>query len=321
MFRLICCLLTGLILSAPAARSESLPFSTVFVGEKAFDDVIARAHKENWADLPFGKRITTIGRHFLGVPYQNYTLEIDDRIEAPSVNFEGMDCWTYFEISLALARMLDFPRDHHHPRMMLKLIELDRYRGGNCDGTYLSRLHYLEDWSGDNHQRGLVQDLTQSLGGKKARLRCREMTIGWKHYRYMRENPDLREGIRLMEERVERETHYYLPKSAVPAIEKDLQEGDIIGIYSWNQRRLSTSHVGLATRDENGILRFMHATTQKRYGRSVALDSRLSTYLDRFKTHAGILVARPLPLPADQRDTLTQSISEHTKGDLPAKND
>lgn len=311
------CLLGGYLVASPPARADSLPFSTVFVGEKQFEAFIERAHRENWAELPFGPRITTIGRHFLGVPYKNYTLEIDDRIEAPSVNFEGMDCWTFFEISLALARMLDLPREHHHPRMMLKLIELDRYRGGICDGTYLSRLHYLEDWARDNHERNLLEDLTRRLGGKKAPLRCREMTIGWKHYRYMRENPDLREGIRRMEERVERETHYYLPKSQVPAIEKDLQEGDIVGIYSWNQRRLSTSHVGLATRDEEGTLRFMHATTQKRYGRTVALDSRLSTYLNRFNTHAGILVARPRPLPPE----LIQSLTSPAADDPPLLND
>jgi hypothetical protein len=293
------------------AETDRLPFSTVFVGEEQFNTVIERAHRENWKALPFGKRIVTFGKHFLGVPYENYTLEIDDHIEAPSVNFEGMDCWTFFEIALALARMFDLPREHHHPQMMLKLIELDRYRGGVCDGTYLSRLHYLEDWARDNHRRDLVQDLTESLGGRKARLRCREMTIGWKHYRYMRENPDLREGIRQMESRVENETHYYIPKSQVPEIEEHLQDGDIIGIYSWNQRRLSTSHVGLALRDENGVLRFMHATTQKRYGRSVALDSRLSTYLNRFRTHGGILVARPLPLSAELIDAQTRTTPNH----------
>jgi hypothetical protein len=289
--------------------AERLPFSTVFVGEKQFEEVIKRAHQEKWADIPFGKRITTFGKHFLGVPYKNYTLEIDDRIEAPSVNFEGMDCWTFFEIALALARLMDFPPEHHHPQMMLKLIELDRYRGGVCTGSYLSRLHYLEDWARDNHRRDLVQDITPQLGGKKAPLRCREMTIGWKHYRYMRENPDLREGIRKMEERVEKETHYYITKSQVPKIEDQLQEGDIIGIYSWNQRRLSTSHVGLATRDKQGVLRFMHATTQKRYGRSVAMDSRLSTYLNRFRTHGGILVARPLPLSETRRQELMSSVT------------
>jgi hypothetical protein len=304
-------LLLGMLVCPSPAETAPLPFTTVFVGEEQFNAVIERAHEENWADLPFGKRIVTFGKHFLGVPYENYTLEIDDHIEAPSVNFEGMDCWTFFEIALALARMCDLPREHHHPQMMLKLIELDRYRGGVCDGTYLSRLHYLEDWARDNHRRDLVQDLTQSLGGRKARLRCREMTIGWNHYRYMRENPELREGIRRMEERVEKETHYYIPKSQVPDIEKELQDGDIIGIYSWNQRRLSTSHVGLAHRDENGVLRFMHATTQKRYGRSVALDSRLSTYLNRFRTHGGILVARPLPLSPQLIDTQTRTTPNH----------
>jgi hypothetical protein len=55
----------------------------------------------------------------------------------------------------------------------------------------------------------------------------------------------------------------------------------------------------------------MHATTQKRYGRSVALDSRLSTYLNRFRTHGGILVARPLPLSAELIDAQTRTTPNH----------
>jgi hypothetical protein len=41
---------------------------------------------------------------------------------------------------------------------------MDRYRGGECTGDYLSRLHYLEDWLYDNNRRGLVEDLTRDLG-------------------------------------------------------------------------------------------------------------------------------------------------------------
>ena len=42
--------------------------------------------------------------------------------------------------------MLDEPREQWKPETMLRYIELDRYRGGQCTGSYLSRLHYLEDW-------------------------------------------------------------------------------------------------------------------------------------------------------------------------------
>ena len=81
------------------------------------------------------------------------------------MNFTGLDCWTFYETALAFARMLDEPVENWTPETLLRYVELDRYRGGQCTGEYLSRLHYLEDWLADNDRRGLVQDLTQSLGG------------------------------------------------------------------------------------------------------------------------------------------------------------
>jgi len=154
-FRRVLCLALALCLSGfTSARAEGLPFDTVFKGRSQFDALVAQADK--WKSLPIGERVAAIGRAQTGTRYKSFTLEIDDRIEAPSVNLTGLDCWTFFETSLAFARMLDEPRENWTPQTMLKYIEADRYRGGNCDGTYLSRLHYLEDWLHDNNRRGLV---------------------------------------------------------------------------------------------------------------------------------------------------------------------
>ena len=283
-----------LLASTAGLRAQNpggLPFDTVFKGKDRFNALVAQADK--WKSLPIGERTATVGRALVGTPYKSYTLEIDDRIEAASANFNGLDCWTFFEVSLAFARMLDEPRDQWTPQTFLKYIEKDRYRGGVCTGSYLSRLHYLEDWLHDNDRRGLVQDLTQSLGGIRAPHSAVEMTRGWKGYRYMRANPDLRKGIAAMEARVGSEPMYYIPKSKVPAIESKLQSGDIIGICSNDGGLIGTSHVGLALRTSDGVLHFMHASSPRNYGK-VTIDQRLSGYLNNFRTHAGILVARPL---------------------------
>src|SRR5436305_4187902 len=108
--------------------------------------------------------------------------------------------------------MLSGPREDWTPETMLHYIELDRYRGGKCTGEYLSRLHYLEDWVGDNARRGLVSDLSRGLGGKKIRGDAREMSIGWKHYRYLAADPLLLPALRKMEGRVTRMTVYHIPK-------------------------------------------------------------------------------------------------------------
>lgn len=290
-------LLFFLLLLATAATSafaqSGLPFSTVFKGQDRFQQLVSQARESNWRSLPIGERTAAIGKTMTGTRYKNYTLEIDDRVEAPSVNMNGMDCWTFFEISLAFARMLDEPESNWTPQRMLHYIELDRYRDGRCDGTYLSRLHYLEDWLADNDRRGLVEDLTRSLGGRSVPHSAREMTVAWKSYRYLRNNPGLLGPLGRMESRVSSRPMYQIPKSRVAAIESKLRNGDIIGIVSRDGRRgFATSHVGLAYRTGDGVLHFMHASSPRNYGR-VLVDSRLSSYLYKYGSHTGILAARP----------------------------
>jgi len=81
-------------------------------------------------------------------------------------------------------------------------------------------------------------------------------------------------------------------------MERHLQSGDIIGIVTRDQGGVC-SHVGLAARDADGTLRFMHASKNHQ---AVVVDSRLSVYLDRFQSHAGIMAARPLSVRFTLRD-------------------
>jgi hypothetical protein len=229
----------------------------------------------------------------LGTRYKSYTLEIDNRIESPSVNFNGLDCWTFFETSLAFARMLNEPEESWTPENFLHYIEIDRYRGGVCTGEYLSRLHYLEDWLYDNDKRGLIEDLTAKLGGQSVPHAAHEMTTGWRHYRYLAANKSLLGPLARMEANVSSRPLYQIPKSRVAKIEPKLQSGDIIGIVSHDGRLYSTSHVGLALRTSDGVLHFMHASAPHNYGK-VVVDSRLSSYLNTFRSDTGIMVARPL---------------------------
>ena len=272
---------------------SGLPFGTVFKGRDRFDSLVSKARQENWKALPIGERTAAVGRALVGTRYKSYTLEIDNHIEAPSANFTGMDCWTFYEISLAFARMLNDPEENWTPEHLLHYIELDRYRGGQCTGEYLSRLHYLEDWLADNDRRGLVEDLTRSLGGVSVPHSAREMTVAWRHYRYLAANPSLLGPLRQMEARVSSRPLYQIPKNRVASIEGKLRSGDIIGVISRDGGQFSTSHVGLAVRVPDGSLHFMHASSPRNYGR-VVIDSTLSSYLNRYRSDSGILVARPL---------------------------
>src|SRR5436189_6455308 len=154
-----------LICWVAAAMGSRLPLSTIFRGQDQFNRLVAKAKSENWAELPIGERTAAVGQALVGTRYKHFTLEIDNHIESPSVNFQGMDCWTFFEIALSFARMLNEPESNWTPERLLHYIELDRYRGGECTGDYLSRLHYLEDCLYDNDRRGPSEGLTRSIGG------------------------------------------------------------------------------------------------------------------------------------------------------------
>ena len=225
VFLLSCTLLLPVITGrgVPAASAAgTLPFDTVFKGRDRFDALVKQAEAGNWKDLAIGQRTAAVGRALTGVPYKNYTLEIDDHVEAPSANLLGLDCWTFFETSLGFARMLGEPREQWTPETLLKYLELDRYRGGRCTGDYLSRLHYLEDWVADNERRGLVKDLTRSLGGNPYPHNAQEMTILWRSYRYLRNNPGLLSPLRDMEERITRMTLLGIPNNRIARIENNV---------------------------------------------------------------------------------------------------
>lgn len=250
-----------------------------------------RAEREQWGSLPIGARTVTVGRALTGTPYANFTLEIDDRIESPSVNLHALDCWTFYEVSLAFARMVGSHPGPWSSTELLRLVELERYRNGVCDGTYLSRMHHLEEVFHDNENRGLGVNVTRSLGGVPVRRNIREMQIAWRHYRYLRNNPSLRGGIARVEQRVSRLPVNYIPKNRVAGIESRLQDGDVLAIACRDQSGY-TSHVGLAVRD-GSTCRFMHATSSRDKGRCCVVDRRISTYLYEKQDNMGLIVFRP----------------------------
>src|SRR5947207_5544375 len=212
-------LILAVALTGNTHAAVTLPMRTVFKGQDSFEQLVVRAKAENWKSLSIGERTATVGQAMVGTRYRSFTLEVDNRTESPSVNLTGLDCWTFFEVALALARMLDDPEENWTPARLLHYIEMDRYRDGECTGAYLSRLHYLEDWLYDNNRRGLVADLTRSLGGIGVPHSAREMTDGWRHYRYLVHNRSLLSPLGDMEAQVSSRPLYEIPKNRVAAVE------------------------------------------------------------------------------------------------------
>ena len=282
--------------AVPPPSSPRLPLATVFQGESKFQAIVAKAERENWRKLPLGERTIRVARELVGTPYVNYTLEVDDRTESPVANLKGMDCWTYYENSLALARMLRHKPAPYKPQDLLHMVEIERYRSGVCTGSYLSRMHHLEEVFHDNQRRGYATNITSRIpGAERIQREIKEMTVQWKAYRYLRSNPSLIAPMGKIEEQVSDLPVYHVPKSKVRNAEKYLQNGDICAITTSHPGGY-TSHVGLIIRLQDRAY-FAHATSDTDKGRMTVIDRPIADYVNGASKHAGIIICRPNDVP------------------------
>lgn len=283
--------------SVSATHKPRLPLSVVFKGESKFRSIVAKAIRENWRELPIGDRTIRVARELTGSPYVNYSLEVDNRIESPVVNLNAMDCWTFYENSLAISRMLALKHGPYRPEDMLQMIEIERYRNGTCTGNYLSRMHQLEEVFHDNQRRGLATNITARLHGSvRIKREIHEMTVQWRNYRYLKHNPSLIGPMGKIEARVSKLPVYHVPKDKVRAAEACLQNGDICAITTHDPNAY-TSHVGLIVKI-HGRAYFTHATSERSKGRMIIIDRPVSDYLYENSKHAGMIICRPLDLSA-----------------------
>ena len=264
-----------------------------FKGTDQFQKISNKAISKHWHKLPIGERIMVFAREMHGTPYVGFTLEIHDRIESPSVNLRGLDCWTFFETALGMARMVELQKPSYHPNDLLREIEWTRYRGGTCNGNYLDRIHYLAEWFFEAEARGIATDITRELGHSQrlSDRKIQEMTVLWKSYRYLKNNPSLRKPMAVHESRVARLPVDYIPREKVHLVEPKLQNGDILGIVTRHDGGFC-SHVGLLSKGKDGVARLMHAS---RNYKKVVVDKSISAYLKSFSSHLGVMVARPRP--------------------------
>jgi len=271
------------------ARRQPVPGSgEQFKGTAVLDAILDRAEAEDWNAKPIGDLMGLIGLELRNTPYVAGTLELYDDREVCSANLLGLDCVTFFESVLGIARMIK--SDEHRPGDLLAELTSMRYRDGKII-DYASRLHYTCEWFSDNDRKGLVDTITKSLqGSEKYAKHIDFMSTHVSAYEQLKENPVLVDEIQEVERRLNEETRYYLPKAQVKDAEAELRTGDIVAITT-SIPGLDVSHTGLCYRDDKGMLRLLHASLTHR---KVVLDTELSAYLAGNKKQTGIMVARPL---------------------------
>ena len=259
-----------------------------FSGREVFERLLALAREQGWRKLAIGERIGAIGIALLHTPYVAATLEIGDGREVCSVDLHGLDCVTFFETAVCVARMLK--TGGRTPRALLEQVCFTRYRAGR-PGGYASRLHYMSDWFADNARKRVVRLLTRELPGA-ARLdkRVSFMSTHPAAYPRLSADPALVRTIARIEHRINDRPTVYVPKDRVVDAQPFLMTGDILGITT-SIDGLDCAHAGLCYRDEPGRVRLLHASTTVR---EVTLDDELTAYLARVPSHTGVIVARPL---------------------------
>lgn len=243
---------------------------------------------EKQTNLLLNELMFKIANKFIGTPYVGNTLEGSGG-EMCRINFEGLDCVTFYELVLCMAR--SFKKGDFDISSLVNEVTYVRYRGGVLDG-YESRLHYTSDWIYDNVQKNVVTDITKSLGGIKFEPKVGFMSSNPDKYAALKDNPKLVKIIKKFEDEINSRKHYFIPKDEVKAIEYELQNADIIAIVT-SIKGLDYSHTGIISKSENSNAHLFHASTNQK---KVIIDEPISEYLKKSKSATGISVIRPLEI-------------------------
>jgi hypothetical protein len=242
---------------------------------------------KNLSEKPIGYVIAEIGKSFIGTDYLAHSLEINGD-EQLVINLTGLDCTTFLENALVLARCIkegDTSFENYQ-----KELQYIRYRGGVIDG-YSSRLHYFSDWIYDNVTKGVIEDVTKEIGGKKIKFNLNFMSTHPESYKQLKEDPGLIPTIEKQEKEISSREYRFFPKDEFSSIENLIQNGDLIAITT-TVEGLDIGHIGIAAKLDDGRIHLLHAPTENTQVQITIQP--LAAYLKKYKRHSGVIVLRAL---------------------------
>jgi hypothetical protein len=255
------------------------------------------ARQNRFDTLAIGKRIARIGETFVGSPYVPGTLDPPGP-ERMVINLRAMDCVTFVENMLVLAHFVrEAPRDildrpEEAMRTYQAMIERIRYRDGKLSG-YPSRLHYFTEWYRDNEKKGLLEDMTDDLGGVVDAEPFSFMTEHRDAYKQLVASNDFYAEIGRIEGRLSQTPRYNIPEAQVAAIMDRLEDGDILAMAS-TLKGLDVAHTGIAVRTADGV----HLLNAPLVGKSVEISEKtIPDRLAGIRSQDGLMVGRPLERP------------------------
>jgi hypothetical protein len=280
----------GKTLPAMKIRISSLPllaFSLLtFIYTSSLAQTATQKAFTQKMELPasgdLGTQVLRMAESFLGIPYVASTLE-GNPTEKLVCKFDGLDCTTLVESSIALAIAKNENLNYEGYKSELTKI---RYRDGIIDG-YPSRLHYVLDWMYENEKRGRLEDITSKVGGIPYKKEINFMSNHANFYPAL-DNTEVWEKIKEQENIINSREYSYIPKASLQKTEPMLRDGDIVAFTS-SVEGLDCNHMGIITKIGNRAY-LLHASLA---GKKVILSSLpLAEYVASVPKHTGMIVAR-----------------------------
>lgn len=248
--------------------------------DRALAEEVLKKLKAHQDEEP-GNLMVRAANALLGQPYVAGTLEeLPD--EKLCVYLTRTDCILFVETCLGLVQAAQ--RNTVSFDYFVSELQQSRYRGGECS-RYEDRLHYTTEWARQGVARGVLEDMTEALGG-----------VRYDHpVHYMSMHPDAYprmtdvDAIRAVEDSINAATSTYIPKSALKGALGGIRNGDIL-LFTTTVDGLDVSHCAIAKVEAEKPVRFIHASTG---AMKVILEPRtLEEYVMGRKAVTGIQVYR-----------------------------
>ncbi len=261
------------------------PAQTICSSEsrQKLEDVMAQLSEAELMGKTPNELIQEIAPRFINTSYVEKTLEIPGP-EQLVINLQGLDCTTYLETVVSLARIAE--RQELNFEAFARELENIRYRTGSNEG-YPSRLHYFSDWIAVNQEKNILKDITQEIGGIPYENRPTFMTENPQFYPQL-SNQENVERLQNIEAAIGLRKYYFIPKDQISLVESQIRSGDLIAITT-SMKNLDIVHVGFAM-EKNARIHLMHASSKNK---KVELSEKpLADYLAENKSQSGIMVMR-----------------------------
>ena len=261
-------------------------------------------------EAPAGELMTRAALALRETPYVGGTLDAPAPDgtwrEELRVYLDKTDCILFVETCMNLALAVrrqgaaaDYP-------LLQELVLQSRYRDGKAE-KYSDRIHYTTEWIEKGVSRGLLEDLTLPLGGRKYDHPLHFMTNHYMDYPHLADahDPKALEDLKVIaavEERLNAAGYTYLPKEKIAGASGKFRSGDIL-CFVTSTSGLDISHVALVlVHDGKGnpvapgtpgaVVGFIHASPG---AGKVAVDPKtiVQYVLSRNKI-SGIKIVRPV---------------------------